>query len=174
MNGRGGFSSTGLPTLALTALTLPGGRTLGCATALHSLRLQQTANTLLTARAMNDRHRKPWWEHKCWIVALVLWLVVAYLLSVGPVIYADVRGWVPSSLSGVLRATYGPLDRFVMSDVPGSGPLSRYALWHSRLAVRHSASHYAVSNGRNHSGKKDTTRSNWFLLCAIQTLGVAS
>ena len=38
---------------------------------------------------------RPWWRKKRWRVALALWLAVAYPLSVGPISYAEGRGWMP-------------------------------------------------------------------------------
>ena len=42
--------------------------------------------------------RRPWWKRKRWIVALVLWLVIAYELSFGPALYASTRGWIDTRL----------------------------------------------------------------------------
>ena len=39
--------------------------------------------------------RKPFWKRKRWIAAAVLWLVIAYIASEGPVWYAVQRGWLP-------------------------------------------------------------------------------
>lgn len=41
--------------------------------------------------------QRPVWKRKRWIAAAVVWLVVVYPLSAGPVFYATVRGWFPYS-----------------------------------------------------------------------------
>jgi hypothetical protein len=38
-------------------------------------------------------HRKPFWIRKRCIAPAVLWLVLAYPLSIGPVVYVAARGW---------------------------------------------------------------------------------
>ncbi len=78
---------------------------------------------------MPEPQRKPFWKRKRWIAAAALWLVIAYPMSLGPMNYADARGWVPRSLYGVLNAFYSPLDEFIMHDLPGSTSLSAYSMW---------------------------------------------
>ena len=41
--------------------------------------------------------RKPWWKRKRWIAAILLWVVLAYPLSLWPVAYGVGRGWLPAS-----------------------------------------------------------------------------
>ena len=44
---------------------------------------------------MTEPPRRQWWRRKrTWAAAAVLWLLVAYLLSVGPIAYATERGWI--------------------------------------------------------------------------------
>ncbi len=52
---------------------------------------------------MTSPPRKPFWKRKRWIAAAVLWLVVAYPLSLGPVVHAEVRGWVPALVTELLK-----------------------------------------------------------------------
>ena len=49
---------------------------------------------LRTYKAMNEDRCRPWWKRKRWAAAAVMWLVVAYPLSVGPVAYVMERGWI--------------------------------------------------------------------------------
>ena len=83
--------------------------------------------------------RRPWWKKKRWAAALVLWLLVAYPLSVGPAGYANARGWLRPPVIAVLEGVYEPLDRFVMADLPGSRPLAAYCSRAYRLGERHCA-----------------------------------
>ncbi len=46
------------------------------------------------ADVTDDTSRRPWWRRKRTATALVLWLLVAYPLSVGPAAYATQRGWI--------------------------------------------------------------------------------
>ena len=50
---------------------------------------------------------KPWWKRKRWIAALVLWLVIAYPLSLWPVAYLVGRGWLPVT---PVKAAYAPVS----------------------------------------------------------------
>ncbi len=43
---------------------------------------------------MNASRGRPWWRRKRWPAVAVLWLFLAYPLSVGPYIYCQERGWV--------------------------------------------------------------------------------
>ena len=52
----------------------------------------------------------PRWRKKRWAAVIVLWLVVAYPLSLGPAIYLNARGWVPAAVVPVLEVVYGPLE----------------------------------------------------------------
>ena len=88
---------------------------------------------------MTDAPRKPLWKRKRWIAAAVLWVVIAYPLSLGPVAYANARGWVPPPAVRCFEVMYSPLDGFITSDLPGSGPLSRYTLWLYQLVQRDAA-----------------------------------
>jgi hypothetical protein len=45
---------------------------------------------------MTSPPRRAWWKRKRWWAAGVLWLVVAYLLSVGPLFGLVYRGLLPS------------------------------------------------------------------------------
>jgi hypothetical protein len=89
---------------------------------------------------MTNEPPKPFWKRKRWIAVAVLWLMVAYPASVGPVAYANARGWLSASVISHFEVFYEPLDYLIMNDLPGAGPLSRYSLWLYRLAERHAAS----------------------------------
>jgi hypothetical protein len=40
---------------------------------------------------MTDAPQKPFWKRKRWIAAAVVWLLVAYPASLGPVAYVNAR-----------------------------------------------------------------------------------
>ncbi len=55
--------------------------------------------------------RRPWWKKKRWVAAMALWVVVAYLLSVGPARYALARGWISGAASDIyMRPAIDSMD----------------------------------------------------------------
>lgn len=48
----------------------------------------------LDAEAMNEPEpKRPWWRNKRWWATGFLWLVIAYPLNLGPLVYAVARAW---------------------------------------------------------------------------------
>lgn len=50
---------------------------------------------------MAEPVRTPWWKRKRWIAAGVIWLGVAYPLSLWPAAYLVGRGWLPVTAANV-------------------------------------------------------------------------
>ena len=80
---------------------------------------------------------RPWWKKKRSAAALALWLAVAYPLSVGPALYAAIRGWVPFGVYDAyarpaLLGLHNPAGRAV-------GFWDSYEWWDD-IARRHAAS----------------------------------
>jgi hypothetical protein len=77
--------------------------------------------------------QRPFWKRKRWIAAAVLWLVVAYPVSMGPLVYADVMGLVPEEAS-LFYAAYIPV--FWIAELTGcEAGLQAYVDWWEALAV---------------------------------------
>lgn len=51
---------------------------------------------------------KPFWKRKRWIAAAVSWLVVAYPLSIGPLLYLNARGKLREPFRSVAVIVYEP------------------------------------------------------------------
>ena len=75
--------------------------------------------------------RRPWWRRKRTWAALALWLVVAYPLTAGPVLYGVWRGWPV----GVMWNLFDPLARPSFTDGPLGETYGRYLLWWANLAA---------------------------------------
>jgi hypothetical protein len=84
--------------------------------------------------------RKPFWKRKRWIAAAVLWLVIWYPLSVGPLEYVFARDWISQSAVEWLIPFYWPLVALANSDTPPGDVFSSYAAWWRELGYRHRAS----------------------------------
>lgn len=56
---------------------------------------------------MNDQPHKPRWKRKRWIVMVLLWLAIAYPLSLGPAFYALGRQWLPPT--SLIESAYAPI-----------------------------------------------------------------
>lgn len=89
---------------------------------------------------MNESTQRRPWRKTRWATAVGLWLVVAYPISVGPVTYANARGWLSAVAVAHLEAAYEPLDYVVLNGLPGTGTLHSYTLWAYGLGERHRAS----------------------------------
>ncbi len=65
--------------------------------------------------------RRPWWKKKRTWASGVLWLMlpVAYLLSMGPAVYAHERGWLPLR---AIRVAYAPAIMWRDNRMPVIGP----------------------------------------------------
>jgi hypothetical protein len=83
---------------------------------------------------MSELHRKPFWKRKRWIAAAVLWPVILYPLSEGPVFYCTLRDWLPSQASYIYMPRYAlvPIDRHAPR---WAQPLRTYLRWWARRAV---------------------------------------
>ena len=87
---------------------------------------------MATTRAvMTDGPRKPFWKRKRWIAATVLWLVIAYVTSMGPACYAVRRGWLPL---GPAATFYEPLSLAMRPFPAVQSMMNSYSVWWSRLA----------------------------------------
>lgn len=73
---------------------------------------------------MSEPARRPWWKRKRWWAAGALWLLVAYPLSVGPVVYAVGRGWAPMGLT-----YFGVPATEAVQPTPLDGPYAAYLDW---------------------------------------------
>lgn len=49
---------------------------------------------------MNETPNKPFWRKVRWAAALLLWSLLAYAVSIGPVGYAVARQWLPAEAAG--------------------------------------------------------------------------
>lgn len=56
---------------------------------------------------MGDPSPKPRWKRKRWIAAGLLWLAIAYPLSLGPIFYAIGRQWLPPN--SLIESAYAPI-----------------------------------------------------------------
>ena len=83
---------------------------------------------------MNRPARRPWWKRKRWVAAGLLWLLLAYPLSVGLLAYADGRGWVRRSLVEPYCVLLVPIAR----SLPGD-PVRSCLDWCHRFGERHVA-----------------------------------
>lgn len=52
---------------------------------------------------------RPWWHKKRWIAGALLWLLLAWPLSVGPYIYCKERGWVPRRYWASILSIWDPV-----------------------------------------------------------------
>ena len=77
---------------------------------------------------------------KRWAAALTLWLLLAYPLSIGPLNYAQGRGWIEPSANAAMQTFYGPLTYVATSETPLGDLVLAYADWFGRLATRRAAS----------------------------------
>jgi hypothetical protein len=82
---------------------------------------------------MGGPPKKHGWRRKRTWAALLLWLAVAYPLSLGPFMYAFYRGWVPDAVLPAADRVYGPFVR-VVERVPWlDEPLDAYCGWWGEL-----------------------------------------
>ena len=58
----------------------------------------------VTLASMTEPVQTPWWKRKRWIAAMVVWLIVAYPLSIWPAGYLVGRGWLPVAQANVAYA----------------------------------------------------------------------
>ena len=49
-----------------------------------------------------DEPKQPWWRKKRWWAAGLIWLVVAYAVGYGPLVYAVSRQWLTSPVAAAL------------------------------------------------------------------------
>ena len=89
------------------------------------------------AAAVTDAPRKPFWRRKRWIAAAVLWLVVAYPLSLGPAFYCVGRGWLSDS-DDIATAFYKPLV-YVSTLTGQHDRIGEFGQWWFNLGERHAA-----------------------------------
>ncbi len=79
--------------------------------------------------------RRPFYRRKRWLAAGLLSLVIAYPASVGPMLYAYQRGWLPGpAYSAVAR----PFD--FLYDTPLDRVWRRYTIFWLALGNRHAES----------------------------------
>jgi hypothetical protein len=67
--------------------------------------------------------KRAWWTRKRWWAVVVLWLVVLFPASAGPVAYLDGRGW---AFARAVKPLYLPLA--AVGGRPGN-PWLRYVDW---------------------------------------------
>ena len=84
--------------------------------------------------------RRPRWRKKRWWAAGLLWLPVAYSLSLGPASYAVGRGWMSPAVRTASDAFYAPLVGAINRRLPLSEPLAEYANWWAMLGWLHADS----------------------------------
>ena len=53
-----------------------------------------------------EKPKRPWWQKKRWWSAILLWIVLAYPLSLWPVAYLVGRGWLPVF---AVKGAYAPV-----------------------------------------------------------------
>lgn len=81
--------------------------------------------------------KKPWHRKRRWRIAIASWLLLpgVYVAATGPVMYAEMVGWVPQDTYFVV---FRPLYRVLFPVHGADGPLVRglnaYALWWSGLS----------------------------------------
>lgn len=85
-------------------------------------------------RGMNEPSVRPFYKRKRWIAAGVLWLVVAYPLSSGPVAYCWDRGWLPN---GVYQTLYWKPLSLLPLRTNGMTGYPLYVQWWVDLAHDH-------------------------------------
>ena len=66
------------------------------------------------------------WTRARWVCVASLWLLLAYPLSVGPLCYAEGRGWLGPAAFGPLAIIYAPVRYAVERDLPLTGLLRWY------------------------------------------------
>lgn len=79
----------------------------------------------------------PFWKHKRWIAAGVLWLVVAYPISVGPIAYAVERGWI---LQSTAETYVKPIEAADDAAEAIGNAYQAYVNWCEDVGYRHAAS----------------------------------
>lgn len=83
-----------------------------------------------------EKPKRPWW-HRRWVQAIVvLWLCLPlYVFATGPVLYAELRGWVPTdTYVTVFHPLYRGVYAFDGSRRRVSRPLSAYTNWWANLS----------------------------------------
>lgn len=79
---------------------------------------------------MDGTAGRAWWRRKRFAVPIALWLAVAYPLSLGPVRYAEARGWISTTALDRYRKPYHLA--YAAADL-----VDRYCLWWCDLGIRH-------------------------------------
>lgn len=80
--------------------------------------------------------KRPWWRKKRWWAVGLLWLAVAYPVSIGPAAYLAVRGVASYETYNTI---YRPMDRwFFGTRWSELCYAEEYVTWWVRLAERHS------------------------------------
>ena len=79
----------------------------------------------------------PFWKRKRRFAAAVLWLVLAYPLSVGLLVYAHWRAWTPKWSDDLLDAYAHPLWLLENADLPPSRFVKAHRVWWVELARQH-------------------------------------
>ena len=87
---------------------------------------------------MQPQLRCPFWKKKRWWAALLLWLLILYPLSSGPLTYAAARGLLPGS---IVRAAVLPLHLACRLSPAVNDLFGLYTPWWYELGKRHAASH---------------------------------
>ena len=87
-----------------------------------------------------DTPRRRWYHKKRWLAVVASALLAAYPLSVGPMVYADARGWLPASVTAALAVIHSPLEAWADREWPLGDILVEYAEWAAELGERHAAS----------------------------------
>lgn len=77
--------------------------------------------------------RRPWWKWKRWWAAVVVWLLVAYPASLGPVFYLFGRG----AISGEAAAGYSRVYALARPDSSPTDFDRRYISWAADVGLRH-------------------------------------
>lgn len=80
--------------------------------------------------------KRPWWQRKrCWAAGALL--IAGYPFSVGPLMYANHRGWAPARYWGFL---YAPLGAAAEGGLGNATGLYDYVHWWAALGDRHATS----------------------------------
>ena len=86
---------------------------------------------------MSVSARRAWWKRRRWVAAIVLWLLVAHPLSIGPLSYSDTRGWIPGWDEGPAVIFAAPPGVIVFCDLPPREAFLAYLDWWDDLAHEH-------------------------------------
>ena len=101
-----------------------------------------------------DKMARPWWRKKRWWALSVLWLLIAYPVSLWPLSYAIGRGWLPATTRSdvygpIISATEGLDPRPVYGVFPADDAAEGYfaiADWFTNRGREHADSAASCSN----------------------------